>query len=726
MMKKRAIAIAISVMMSGANAESLLISDRGYTAEMLPTRDMPVPDFEQEAGKRIDHGRVDFHGMPSPAERQGPTSYPLPSGINSSVLERMRAAAANVPQAEPQVLTRLMENSGAAQFESGKADLTASSVDELDELAAQLQGKKNVRIDIAGHTDNQRLSPNAKKIFRDNQGLSEARSLSVAAFLKQKLGLDNSPFSISGYGESQPVASNDTPEGMAQNRRVIIRVWFDEQEIIPAEPVAVAPPVRSACEATSVAKAGAPFRISIDGEPVNLDDGPLEADRQRCTDVALEKADIQVRYDNLSTLPQMNVWQTTNGVVRGEEAEFRAWANYLPWIKKAEIRLFKPGQQPQENPLAVLPVDWNGVTKWQAKVDDADQVMFLLRVYDEQGRFDETVMNPLEILSSATPRVTSDLQAGKEALIGYGENSLSLRNIPVKGGTVTVNGRYIKSGQKIETLGLNVPVDANGRFAIKQIMPPGPNSVEVKLVEEDGEFTSFRRNLNIADDDWFYIAIGDITAGKNKVSGPAQLVTGDKDHYDGSSHVDGRGAFYVKGKVKGEYLLTAAADTREQPLKHLFSNFSSKDPRYLLRNINPDLYYPVYGDDSTTVDDAPIQGKFYVKLARGDSHVMWGNFKTSWNGTELLQYSRGLYGANAKYRSEDTTKYGEKATTVDAFAADPGTLGARDEFRGTGGSLYYLRHQALTMGSERVWVEVRDRDSGLVIEQQAAFPGAGL
>lgn len=713
-MKRRAIAIAITMMVNGAQAE---------------------PDFKHETGKRLDNARVDQHGLPAPAEMQGPVSYPLPSGISSSALARMKAAAMQVPAAEPQIFTRLVEDSGAARFSSGKADLTADSINDLQALSAQLQGKKGIRIDIAGHTDNQRLSPNAKRLFRDNQGLSEARSLAVAAYLKQALQLDDSQLSLRGYGESQPVASNDTAAGMASNRRVIIKVWFDEQEIIPAAPVAVVAPPRAACEAISTAPsnaqsgaktgkhAGAPFRISIDGEPVDLNDGPLEADLQRCTDVALEKADIQVRYDNLSTLPQMNAWLHQPALSRGEEAQFRAWANYLPWISKAEIRIFAPGQMPQEKPLAVVPVDWNGASKWQVSAPEGlSQVMYLLRVYDPQGRFDESVMKPLEIIASNTPRISSDLQPGKELLTGYGENSLSLRNIPVKGGTVTVNGSHLQPGQRIETLGLQVPVDTQGRFAIKQIMPPGPNSVEVKLIESDGEFTSFRRNLNIADNDWFYIAIGDITAGKNNVRGPATLVTGDDQHYDGSGFVDGRGAFYVKGKVKGDWLLTAAADTREQPLEHLFSNFSSKDPRYLLRNINPDLYYPVYGDDSTTVDDAPTQGKFYVKLARGDSHVMWGNFKTSWSGTELLQYSRGLYGANAKYRSENTTRFGEKTTQVDAFAADPGTLGSRDEFRGTGGSLYYLRHQALTMGSERIWVEVRDRDSGLVIERKLLAP----
>ena len=110
-----------------------------------------------------------------------------------------------------------------------------------------------------------------------------------------------------------------------------------------------------------------------------------------------------------------------------------------------------------------------------------------------------------------------------------------------------------------------------------------------------------------------------------------------------------------------------------------------------MRNLNPDLYYPVYGDDSTVVDDAPTQGKFYVRLEKGDSHVMWGNFQTAWSGSELVQYSRVLYGAKLRFRSEETTAHGEKRTVVDGFSADPGTLGAREEFRGPGGSLYYLR-----------------------------------
>src|SRR5690606_3289772 len=139
-------------------------------------------------------------------------------------------------------------------------------------------------------------------------------------------------YSIEGDGESRPVASNATPEGMAKNRRVELQVWFDPV------PVAVATP-RAKCSPQSVGMPDVPFRITIDGEPVDTS-ATNEADAQRCTDVALEKADIQVRYDSLAIDPVMNAWATPNAAVKGEQVEFRAWANYLPWIKKAELRLF--------------------------------------------------------------------------------------------------------------------------------------------------------------------------------------------------------------------------------------------------------------------------------------------------------------------------------------------------------------------------------------------------
>ncbi|MCK4833793.1 MAG: flagellar motor protein MotB, partial [Gammaproteobacteria bacterium] len=59
---------------------------------------------------------------------------------------------------------------------------------------------------------------------------------------------------------------------------------------------------------------------------------------------------------------------------------------------------------------------------------------------------------------------------------------------------------------------------------------------------------------------------------------------------------------------------------------------------------------------------------------------------------------------------------------IEGFAAEPGTVAGRDEFRGTGGSLYFLRNQDVLIGSDRVRIEVRDKDSGVVIGVKNLVP----
>lgn len=491
---------------------------------------------------------------------------------------------------------------------------------------------------------------------------------------------------------------------------------------VPANAERAGQPVKAPSAAPSCAAGAAPagdagpFRITIDGAPLAA--GPAsEADRQRCVDVALAKADVQIKYDALAVAPALNVWIARNAAVRGEPVTFLTYSNYLTWITKAEVRIFAKGQESTRQPLAVVPVTPGGQTAWTPPPDAPSELQFVLRVYDARERFDETAMKPLGLVVRRTAFDDLDSRE-RESLTGYGEDSRFTGNIPVRGGTVTISGRDVPAGRKVVAMGLTVPVDKRGRFVVRQIVPAGPQAIDVSLLDEKGEGPSFRRNLTIPDDDWFYVALADLTVGRNTVRGPAELVTNDTAHYGGSHYVEGRGAFYLKGKIKGEYLLTMSADTREQPLRDLFSNFSSKDPRYLLRSIDPNAYYPVYGDDSTIVDDAPTQGKFYVRLQRGDSHVMWGNFKTTWTGTELTQYSRGLYGANLVWHSDETTRHGAKRSSVSLFAADPGTAASREDFRSTGGSLYYLRRQDVTVGSERVWVEIRDKDSGITLERR--------
>lgn len=101
-------------------------------------------------------------------------------------------------------------------FESGSAAIQSSSYSVLDELVELLSNNSEVRVQIVGYTDSDGSSS-------FNQGLSQRRAQSVMNYLIQS-GISGYRLSTMGMGESQPVASNSTPEGKAQNRRIEFRI----------------------------------------------------------------------------------------------------------------------------------------------------------------------------------------------------------------------------------------------------------------------------------------------------------------------------------------------------------------------------------------------------------------------------------------------------------------------------------------------------------------------
>ena len=101
-------------------------------------------------------------------------------------------------------------------FETGSATLKPSSQEQLKNVAEILKAYPNVAVKIGGYTDN---TGNAET----NQKLSEERATSVRSALVD-LGIAADRLEAEGYGQEHPVASNETAEGRAQNRRISIRV----------------------------------------------------------------------------------------------------------------------------------------------------------------------------------------------------------------------------------------------------------------------------------------------------------------------------------------------------------------------------------------------------------------------------------------------------------------------------------------------------------------------
>ena len=101
---------------------------------------------------------------------------------------------------------------GKIRFESGRATIDPDSAGLLDRLIETALRCPTVNIEIAGHTDT-----DGEDAF--NQALSEKRAQAVSDYLV-KAGLPADRFTATGYGSTQPVATNDTDEGKAQNRRI--------------------------------------------------------------------------------------------------------------------------------------------------------------------------------------------------------------------------------------------------------------------------------------------------------------------------------------------------------------------------------------------------------------------------------------------------------------------------------------------------------------------------
>jgi OOP family OmpA-OmpF porin len=100
-------------------------------------------------------------------------------------------------------------------FELGKAVLLPVSRDILEEVARSLVANPQVRVEVAGHTD----STGSRAL---NERLSQARAESVKAFLVEN-GVSADNMEVHGYASTQPVATNKTVSGRAQNRRVELR-----------------------------------------------------------------------------------------------------------------------------------------------------------------------------------------------------------------------------------------------------------------------------------------------------------------------------------------------------------------------------------------------------------------------------------------------------------------------------------------------------------------------
>jgi large repetitive protein len=161
---------------------------------------------------------------------------------------------------------------------------------------------------------------------------------------------------------------------------------------------------------------------------------------------------------------------------------------------------------------------------------------------------------------------------------------------------------------------------------------------------------------------------------------------------DGKRDAGARAAFFLKGKIKGEYLLTLGYDSDKDIKERLF------------RDIQPDEFYPIYGDSSLRGFDAQSTGKFYVRVDKNKSYLLYGDYTTQSNtdARRIGNYSRSLTGIKEHYE--------DKNIALNAFVSRDSTRQAIEEFRGTGTSGPFTIDTRALENSEKIEVITRDRN----------------
>ena len=619
---------------------------------------------------------------------------------------------------------------GNIEFADGNPVFSSAYTDSLARALAEVADKTNPRLRFVGYTRNESLARRTASVYGDDIGLSASRARRAMEQVATEMNLEPGQVEFEGRGfvYSDDVVNAGFIQG--DTSHVAVQVVYDDLAILDDyEGVDV---TRLTRELRPENPLGLNLmRITVNGEPID-DPKRSSSDIQRCTDVAMASSDIQFGFDNLRSAPRLSVTAMPSRIeiAGADEASapvnnvnFRMYTNYSYFIDRAEVRVFRPGQSLESEPLEVIDIGLDGQVEWMPlgrtlQIGDGE-LAYVLRAYGNDGNFDETKPRPLWIVregeSSTASQDAEQVAMESDALLsGYGESGLALHNIGLGSGTVSVRGSGVPAEHEVWVAGRPIPVDENGEFVAEEILPDGAHTVEVAVVDQEGAGELYLRDLEFESNDWFYVGMADLTISENTASGSAELLQGENSPNDINSNLDGRLAFFVDGKFGDHWRLTASADTREGPLDELFSNFLNKSPDSLVRRIDPDYYYPTFGDDGTVEEMAPTMGKFFVRLSDGDDYGQWGNFKVGYMNNELAQVDRGLYGGNVHYQSDATTEFGERRFAIDGFAAEPGTIASREEFRGTGGSLYYMNKQDILAGSERVRIELRDKASGLV------------
>lgn len=580
-------------------------------------------------------------------------------------------------------------------FETGSATLNEKTVEILHSLAETLKKYPKEKITIEGYTDN----TGSDEV---NLALSKKRAEAAMAYLVEREGIAADRFVLKGLGSANPIASNLLEEGREMNRRVEIKGEMKEVE-----------------RAKILNQLRSEPKVVINGEKVKVDpSGRFSAQIIEEIDrLNLEIANRQGKVTETTLpLPTMEILQpagTVELLFGSRNADYEA------------IQAPKGAVHPEET---VVTYRLKGKTEpgnrvWidnrEATVSDEGLFESLLPLRAGENIFGVVVTHPQQVSRMMNLRLTlSDRnEKGKWVMAVKPVPQLSVL-LPPKGVVLSHTQLPIRGmtvpGNRVRINGREIPVEKNGTFSTAAELPDGKSALIIEVTDPEGYVGRMEREVEAARTALFFMALADGEFGRITTTGNLEEAGTKK---SAEFYEKGRLAYYLKGTIQGKYLITSAFDTGKQQFNRIFRDLDQKETDRFFTNLDPDKFYPVYGDASTVVYDAQSQGKFYLAIEGDDLRLLVGNFQTGMTDTELAAFTRTLYGARFEYRSLSKTAYDDPNIHIVFFASEVRQAHVQNTFRATGGSLYYLSARNVIEGSEKVRLEMRDKNTGLVLAQ---------
>lgn len=146
----------------------------------------------------------------------------LTDELRKNIREAEMEHAVAIEQRDERYIELTLDNS--VTFASSQWIVLDTMVPALETIANTIRNRDGFKIYVEGHTDDKKILEEFQEQWPSNWELGAFRAAAVTRYLTNELGLPAERFASVSYGPFQPVASNETDEGRADNRRVVIRL----------------------------------------------------------------------------------------------------------------------------------------------------------------------------------------------------------------------------------------------------------------------------------------------------------------------------------------------------------------------------------------------------------------------------------------------------------------------------------------------------------------------